>query len=109
VFTVGHSQVTLLLREVYQHPSQRSVHSFPGAERPADSHEVLPYRREGTQGSDILDRWLPVPWEQEALRQPSESWENVDGSGPSGDDDEPALADPTPTKRQARAGSVQVS
>ena len=87
VFSVEPSQVTLLLREDYQHPSQRSVHSFPGAQRPADLREVMPYRLEGTQGSDTLGRWA-----------------EADGLDTGGDGAGPAPAGPSPQKRPAPAG-----
>ena len=78
VFNVGQGQVTVLFREIYQHPSLRQVHSFSGTQRPSQVWGVSPHRRPGKEGADVLDRWLPAAWDNATLHYPNEAREQPD-------------------------------
>ena len=75
IFGVDRDHVTILLREVYQHPPLRRVHSFPSAQRSVEERGVVPYGWPRDDGLDVLDRWLSVSEEEAVLHQPSETWE----------------------------------
>ena len=79
VFGVGQGQVTILLREVYQHPPLRRIHSFSSTQRSMGEGGVVLYGWPKDNGTDILDRWLPTsepePEEEAVPRRPFETWE----------------------------------
>ena len=69
VFSVDGTHVTVLLREAYQHPSQRNIPSFPSEEHPVAAAGVVETTSPRVETSHSADQWLSESWDEDVATE----------------------------------------